>query len=42
MKCENEAQRIAKSGASARWALAGKPGEVGRWVVVILGIASSE
>ena len=42
MRCENEAQRITKSGASARWALAGQPGEVGRRVVAMSGIASSE
>ena len=42
MKCENEVQRIMKSGASARWALAGKPGGVGRRAVAMSGIASSE
>ena len=42
MRCENEAQRITKSGASARWALAGQPGEVGRRVVAMSGIASPE
>ena len=42
MRCENEAQRITKTGASARWALAGKPSKVGRRAVVMLGIVHSE